>query len=380
MAQAADAGSWESLDVPHSGAAMAPEITANRGGIVMTWLEATGKGRQSSFALKAAPYREGEFTEPVTVVTDKRMFANWADFPSAIYTDDGALLAHWLRRGGRGQYGVVLALCSPDRDTFVELGHPHSGGIRGEHGFVSMLPEGDNVRLFWLDGRNFEEHRRMELRTALVKDDEIGAEEVLDPDVCSCCQTSATMTDAGPVVVYRGREEGEIRDIKVVGRRDGKWTTPTTIADDGWVMPGCPVNGPAIAANGTRIAVAWYTGAQSGAGVKVAFSSDAGQTFAPPEWVDRNQPLGRVDITPVGEGFAITWLGSIEDQAVVRVQDWQADGQPGPILDIAKLAPTRSTGFPRLTDTPEGTLLVYKSDGDLIASLRKTPPKPKSPR
>ena len=371
-AQVAEEGGWQPIEVPHQRAAMAPEITATPHGTALTWLEATSEDRRPTYALMAAPYRDGGFAQPMAVAEDRRMFANWADFPSALCAEDGRILAHWLRRGGRGQYGVVLAEREPDGEAFVELGHPHSGGIQGEHGFVSMLPEGDSIRLFWLDGRNFETQRLMELRTALVKGGKVEAEEVLDPDVCTCCQTSATMADSGPVVVYRGRDQGEIRDIKIVCQRDGRWTAPVTIADDGWVMPGCPVNGPAIAANGEQLAVAWYTAAKSGAGVKVAFSADGGQTFAPPQWVDRNEPLGRVDITRDGSGFAITWLGKVADQAVVCVQDWTPEKPPGTVFKVDEVAPTRTTGFPRLTTTPEGTLLVWKAGDDLRAALRKT--------
>jgi len=348
---------------------MAPEITATGDGALLTWLEPVGKARRRPFAVRVAQYRESAVERPTSVIESPMLFSNWADFPSAVLAGDGSLFVHWLRRGGRGQYGIELGRRPADGTEFVRLGHPHRVGIRGEHGFVSMLPEGDGVRLFWLDGRSFEEHRRMELRSSLIVGDLISDEEVLDPDVCTCCQTSAVATNEGPLVVYRGRADDEIRDIQIVRRQRDKWTSPVTVADDGWVIPGCPVNGPAVAATDTHVAVAWFTGAESGAGVKVAFSGDAGATFAPTAWVDRRRPLGRVDIAPSGLGFTVAWLGADGDEAVVRTQEWRASEPAGPILDIARVAAARSSGFPRLASVPGGTILVW-TDADGIRAAR----------
>jgi hypothetical protein len=67
---------------------------------------------------------------------------------------------------------------------------------------------------------------------------------LLDPRICDCCQTGAAVTDEGVVAVYRGRTEGEIRDILAVRMVDGAWDTPAPIHDDGWEIGACPVNGP----------------------------------------------------------------------------------------------------------------------------------------
>ena len=31
---------------------------------------------------------------------------------------------------------------------------------------------------------------------------------------------------------------------------NGEWTAPATVFSDGWHIPGCPTNGPAVAARG----------------------------------------------------------------------------------------------------------------------------------
>src|SRR6185436_12033224 len=87
------------------------------------------------------------------------------------------------------------------------------------------------------------------------------SDALLDPDVCTCCQTVAALTDEGPIVAYRDHSSDETRDISVVSMQNGQWTRPRAVHRDGWRMNACPVNGPALIASGKRVAVAWYTGA-----------------------------------------------------------------------------------------------------------------------
>ena len=86
-----------------------------------------------------------------------------------------------------------------------------------------------------------------------------GNDTELDAMTCDCCQTDVAMTTQGPLLVYRGRDHGEIRDI-LATRFDGKaWTPAHKVHDDQWKMSACPVNGPAVAARDDNAVVAWYT-------------------------------------------------------------------------------------------------------------------------
>jgi hypothetical protein len=366
----ATGATWQRIELPRVVGATAPEVTSTPRGALLTWLEPIDAAKPRSFALQLRHFREGRFDAPTRVHEGDTLFVNWADFPSAIVAGDGSLFAHWLRRGKRGHYGIELAHKTAQQDAFTSLGNPHRDGIVGEHGFVSMLPEPGGVRLFWLDGRHYEAHRRMELRCTTVVGDTFGDEEVLDPDVCTCCQTSAVMTSKGPLVVYRGHTAGEVRDIMIVRRDGAGWTTARTVNDDGWVFPGCPVNGPAVAGAGAKVAVVWYTGAAAGAGIKLSLSTDAGATFSPPLWIDREDPLGRVDIAATDRGFVLVWFAAGEHGAVLRSQEWLAEGGLATAVEVAQVPASRQSGFPRLAAVPGGTLLVWtEADGLRAARL-----------
>ena len=79
--------------------------------------------------------------------------------------------------------------------------------------------------------------------------------------------------------------------------------------EDGWQIDGCPINGPAVAARGERVAVAWFTAAHDSPRVQVAFSNDGGESFDAAIAVAGSRALGRTDITLLPDDSAlVTWL------------------------------------------------------------------------
>ena len=87
----------------------------------------------------------------------------------------------------------------------------------------------------------------MTLRSTVIGDDGSLEREILvDNRVCDCCQTDVALTNGVPVAVYRNRSEEEIRDIFVTRATDDGWQPGIPIADDGWQISACPVNGPGL--------------------------------------------------------------------------------------------------------------------------------------
>ena len=154
-----------------------------------------------------------------------------------------------------------------------------------------------------------------------------------------------------PLLVYRGRDAGEIRDILVTRFSDNAWTPAHKVHDDQWTMPACPVNGPAVAARGNDVVVAWYTEAGGSPRVRVAVSHDAGDSFAAPVDVATGAAqLGRVDVALDGDQALVAWLE--EDAGGQRLQlvRYRPDlGKQLQQLEVAKLQGRgRGTGFPKL--------------------------------
>ena len=179
---------------------------------------------------------------------------------------------------------------------------------------------------------------------------EAGPEYTLDARVCDCCQTDVALTDAGPVIVYRDRSPDEVRDIHVVRWDGAAWSEPRPVHRDGWVIPGCPVNGPAVDARSGAVAAAWFSAPDDEPRVQVAFSRDAGATFGPPIRVDHGRPLGRTDVVLARDGSALVlWLEEAGNGiGELRLRRAYPDGSLGPSHTLSTTRSARASGFPQL--------------------------------
>ncbi len=146
----------------------------------------------------------------------------------------------------------------------------------------------------------------MTLRTArLSRDQTLSDQSELDSLICDCCQTDVAVTRDGPVAFYRDRSETEIRDIYSTRRSGGQWSAGEAVAQDGWTISGCPVNGPVTATRDGEIAVAWFTGANDVPRVRLARSRLSQRSFSSPVEVAGDDTIGRVGLLLADDGTAI---------------------------------------------------------------------------
>ena len=365
--------SFEELETPAGVGAREPNLfVAQDGRTYLSWLEKLG----DQFALRFAVAAADGWTKPRTIASGKDMFVNWADFPSIVAFDDGRLAAHWLKKNGEATYAydVNVAVSEDGGATWSEPVVPHRDGTKTQHGFASLLPlPGGDLAIFWLDGRNYSaagefaaaeeaSSDAMALHLAtLSRDGVLSDERVLDQRTCTCCQTSAALTGDGAVIAYRDRSAEEIRDIRVlrVGR-DGGWSEPAIVSHDGWEISGCPVNGPAVAADGERVAVAWFTAADDLPGAYVAFSDDGGALFGAPIQVDQAFPLGRVDVVLLPDGSAVvSWLEVSAAGEEFRIRRVDPQGEPHQVIALAVTRQGRTSGFPRMVRNGDNLYLAW---------------------
>lgn len=378
------------LPVPAAAGARLPRLSEAGGVLWLSWVEPRG---ESGHALRYAVFEDGSWSAPIAVAEGQRWFVNWADFPSVVPLPGGGAAAHWLRRSGDAPYAydVVMAVSANGLDWSRPV-TPHGDGTTTEHGFVSLFPDGDGVGAVWLDGRRMagagghdghDAHGAaaggaMTLRAGLV--DRAGtavSEAELDSRTCDCCQTAAVVTETGPLVFYRDRSEDELRDIRVVARTDGVWGEPTLVAADGWRIAGCPVNGPAAAASGARVAVAWFTAADERPRVLAAFSDEGAKGFRAPVEVAAGTVSGRVGVALLSDGDAVvSWVAAAGDGAEIRYRRVAADGQAGPPHTLTRVDAARSAGFPQLASGGDGLVFAWTAPGESAGVLSATVPVP----
>jgi len=346
------------------GSAQANLSVAPDGGLLLSWIERVGSG---GHRLAYARQRDGAsgWSAPGMVAQGTDWFVNWADFPALQALPDGSLWAHTLVRNGAATYAYDVHLhVAADGENWRALGPVHDDGTQTEHGFASLWPQGrGSLGVAWLDGRHtggghvdhHSEHHgsgAMTLRAASFGPDGAKRQEAeLDGMTCDCCQTDSAVSDDGALVAYRGRSAGEVRDI-LVSRFTGKsWTPPVTVHADNWVIAGCPVNGPAIAARGRQAWVAWYTGAGEAPSIRIAASGDAGASFGPVREVAVGQaPLGRVDLAADASGVWLSWMEEVDGAQSLWLARFDAglatESFRRKVADVAGRG--RATGFPRL--------------------------------
>jgi BNR repeat protein len=347
------------------------------GRVLLSWIEPAGEGRH---ALRyASNDGSGPWSPPRTIAEGAGWFVNWADFPALAVLPDGTMFAHWLAKSGPSTYAYDVEVAS-SRDggaTWSRPVVPHRDDTKTEHGFVSMTPwSASAMGVIWLDGRKTagathaahgEAGAEMSLvHTTIAADGTLGTETVLDGRVCDCCQTDAARAGDAVVVVYRDRSDKEVRDVSAVRFADGQWSPPRAIAMDGWEINGCPVNGPAIAASGAKVAVAWFTAAGDKPKVKVALSDDAGVTFGNPILVDDGRPLGRVDVALLdGDDALVSWVEQGEKgAATLRIRRIARDGPRGGAATVAESTGARSSGFPRMARSGSQVILAWRDASD----------------
>ena len=202
----------------------------------------------------------------------------------------------------------------------------------------------------------------MTLRNALVHNNgDISSSLEIDDRTCECCQTDMAMTNLGSIIVYRDRSENEIRDIYYSLKMDSHWLTPKPVFSDNWYFPNCPVNGPAVSANGPNVLVSWITGTQDSAAIKLAFSTNGGLEFNSPILISDDEPLGRIDaISLTRNVFLISWLGKNENgRSNLNLTTFNLESSETKTYSITHLSSRRSSGFPRMVAIQESLFICW---------------------
>jgi hypothetical protein len=344
------------LQVPAATGSLAPNLSTGPGGtLVLSWVEPDGGAHRLRYAVLA----DRAWSDPRTAAAGHDWFVNWADFPSVVPLSESLWAAHWLasQPAGGYAYDVLISMSQDGGTSWSAPLKPHDDGTPTEHGFVTLFPRDAGAGIIWLDGRNMAKSadadatQGMTLRAATLSPDRrIGSETVIDGLTCDCCQTDVAMTAAGAVAVYRDRTEEETRDIYAARLVNGAWRPGQPVADDGWTIHGCPVNGPVIAADGDKVAIAWFTAADDVPRVRVARSEDAGVTFSAPVDVAARGTTGNVGLALLpDDALAVSWTCKHSSgRGGVCLRALSGSDEPGPVHVVSGDSDVPALSVPQL--------------------------------
>jgi len=332
-----------------------PSLVSNNGTLSLSWISSNEDINSSLYFRK---FENEKWTNPQKLAVGSDWFVNWADFPTHAISGE-RVLTSYLKKSASGTYtyDVYLNLQKLNGEKVKEDFILNTDGYKAEHGFVSIVSN-DNQGFYvtWLDGRNTVEkdlngdNKPMTIRFAEInKEGDIIYETELDSSVCDCCQTSITLTDKGPIVVYRDRSEKEVRDIYITRKIDEVWETPSPVHNDGWVIYGCPVNGPKVVSNSNKIAVSWFTVYDGKPAVNLSFSENYGSSFDKPIKINDLDAIGRVDVAFLNDTEVIvSYMEGDDIGTYLRIKKVSIDGKISEPITISKIDSGRNTGVPQL--------------------------------
>ena len=348
------------------------------GQIALSWMERDDRGG----TLRYTTLADGTWQTPDDVITDPGMFVNWADIPSVVPLPGGNWLAHWMSKSAdlTYAYDVMVSHSTDDGASWSVPTSPHDDGTPTEHGFVSISQEGDTTHLIWLDGRKMSGEATdnsvdtsMTLRGATIDiNGQVGEEQLIDNFVCDCCRTDVAIASSGRVAVYRDRTAGEIRDIYLTRHIDGNWQEGVRLSDDDWEIAGCPVNGPAIVAQGDLVAVAWFTAANNEPVVQAKISMDSGATFGEPIVISRLNVVGQVDIEILNDNaIGVSWVEKSGDgqgyESEIKLVSIALAGTLGTERVVGRTAYRRAV--PQMVRRDDDLIFVWIDSPDEVTEL-----------
>lgn len=354
----------KTIPVPAAAGSAQPSLfTGLDDTVYLSWIESN---TEQNSTLKFSLLGEQGWSNPSVIVQDNQLLSNWADFPSLTELNDGSLVAYWPTKNPRGGFAtdVNIAFSQNNGTSWSKPIIAHQDGTATEHGFVSLLPWGnDQLLTVWLDGRNKDTTM---LRSAVFSNrgKRIRTSE-LDANTCTCCQTSAALlSNKRAMVAYRDHDNNEKRDMSYILIDDQQQSKPMPLFDDNWIIGACPVNGPVIANHGQLIATAWYAAPDNQPEIKVNFSTDGGNTFEKPIRIDGGKPMGRVDQVMLDDGsVVVSWLEQDETDAHIRVGHIHQNGSMAAPRLLTLSSISHASGFPRITRTKTDLIFAWVDFG-----------------
>lgn len=316
--------------------------TGPDGTIWLSWVEGGRAGRPNALRLARFDPAARAWDAAHAVVADGTVTTNPVDFPQLAVDGRGRTFALWTD----GHGGAFFSTSDHAGATWRTPQPWVRDGHEVEKFSLARLADG-RVLVAWLDGRARRAGGHVQQLYARILGAPENTDQRIDASVCDCCQTSLTpFLDGGARVAYRGRTADDVRDILTARYRGNAWDEPRLLNADDWRVNACPVKGPRVSSDGSRIAVAWFTAANNEPRVNVSFSPDAGERWLMPLRVDHGHPAGHVDTVLLRDStLLVTWLEGDGSVWLRRVSpDFAVNGE----LELAGPHAAATAGVPRM--------------------------------
>ncbi len=263
--------------------------TTPNGEIILSWTERDDQG-MISFCMATSSDNGQTFSAPRIIYTGAGVGNSRLFRAKVLAKKDGTLVALFSNRpdakpvpgppgrGGRGGgRASELSYCvSKDGGTTwsspaaVDT-DPTKGLLRGFFDAV-VLPNDEIAIAYLKDVKGSTKHEERDLRLVLSKNGVFQPEKLIDAVVCDCCNINLLVDAVGDLHVYYRDNNEDIRDIARLTSSDNGETFKNSqiVHPDGWKIMGCPHSGATSVRTGKSALVAWFSGAESEPGLRLA--------------------------------------------------------------------------------------------------------------
>jgi len=320
-----DAGR-DAVDQLVAEAALGPDIVASGDRLAMSWTER----RDDADELHLATWSPTEGLATARVASDD-VVVGLARKPSIAWGDDGTVWVSftsgdprgsslWLARATNGLAEVEverIATAGPDQLPTL-LDQPE----------VRVGPDGD----VWLMVKAEVDHPTVELWLGRGTDDfDLQPVTPFPGRPCECCPHQLDFTPDGEALLTIRNDQQNLREIWVAraGRGSTDFDRVQQVSTTGWIVPGCPFDGPRMAARrDPRLVVTWVDATEGVTRPWLARSDDGGASWREEEALLEGRGTAFAYPLVVDDGTSL-WVAAEElwDGLVVSREDgdgWQS--------------------------------------------------------
>lgn len=331
------------LSAPDVDAAEPVTATAPDGGFYVAWVNHNANSK--SDVMLARYDSEGTTSgAPVMVNEQAGVATAWRGDPPSVAVADKSVYVLWTARvesNGKKGTDLYLSVSHDQGKTFASAVKVNDDKLPGAHGMHSLAVANDGkIYAAWLDERNIitpkpSKHaggHHMESNRELFVAHSTDGGKTFSPNrkvaenACPCCKTALAVSPDG--TLYAGWRQvlpGNFRHIAVASSTDGgaNFSAPVIVSDDKWMLQGCPVSGPSLAADASgTLKVVWYAAGEDAApGLYFAETRDKGRTFSPRSLLMQETVKGTPALVGTSDRAVAIWQGAVGQQPETKVRE-----------------------------------------------------------
>lgn len=237
---------------------------------VISWCETDTSIKKKNFFMAYFDENRGSFSSRIPIPIEQNASFHEEGMPKIAIKGNGTIIAVY-ETSTPTEYnrfaGSVKYIVSTDKGkTWTNPANIHADTVQGKsHSFaaITRLSDGE-IGASWLDAKLNGKKNGRPVKFAKTNVNNFFENEiVIDPIACECCRIAIAGDANGKIAVaFRDIINDSIRDMSIATSADNGKTFSSAVpfSNDGWIINGCPHNGPSVTSAGSSIYATWFTG------------------------------------------------------------------------------------------------------------------------